>query len=81
MTDPAHRLAEIAGHLGLAPRVALLAALRHARAPQVAWHVLLDDARRIVDAPAARLFATPVAEFAQGETDRALALLFARAVS
>ena len=71
-------LAALAQALDLAPRAALLAALRRARRPDADWIALLADARGLQRAVASDLFATPVAEYAQGETDRALALLFAR---
>lgn len=73
------RLAALAAALELAPRAALLVALRRTRRPDAHWRTLLADARDLRRAVASDLFATPVAEYAQGDTDRALALLFARA--
>jgi len=75
------RLALLAGTLGLDPRAALLLAMRRVRQPQAPWNVLLADARGMQRSVATDLFATPVAEYAQGDTDRALAQLFARAGS
>ncbi|WP_395679633.1 hypothetical protein [Dokdonella sp.] len=72
------RLAALARTLDLAPRAALLVALRRARGPQAGWSALLADTRCMHRSVATDLFATPVAEYAQGETLRALALLFAR---
>ena len=71
-------VAALAQALGLAPRAALLVALRRARRGEADWRALLADAPRLQRTVATDLFATPVPEYAQGETDRALALLFAR---
>ncbi len=73
------RFATLARTLGLAPREALLLALRRARRPGADWHLLLADSRRLRATAAGNLFATAIAEYAQGETDNALALLLARA--
>lgn len=73
------RFVMLAGTLDLDPRAALLMAMRRARRPQAQWSALLADARRMQRVVATELFATPVAEYAQGDTERALALLFARA--
>jgi len=74
----ADRLAMLAGALDLDPRAALLVAMRRTRQPEAHWSALLADARRVQRSVATDLFATPVAEYAQGDTECALALLFAR---
>ena len=73
------RFAMLALSLDIDPRAALLVAMRRARQPQAPWSALLADARRMQRGVAIELFVTPVAEYAQGDTERALALLFARA--
>jgi len=72
------RFAMLSGSLDIDPRAALLMAMRRARQPRAPWSALLADARRLQHSVATELFATPVAEYAQGDTERALALLFAR---
>jgi hypothetical protein len=72
------RFVNVAGMLDLDPRAALMLAMRRARRQDAPWDALLADARRMPRCTAIELFATPVAEYAQGDTERALALLFAR---
>jgi len=78
MNVSAARIDALARSLGLAPRAVLQVAMRRARHPGADWHALLADARLHGRTVATDLLATPVGDYAQGETDRALALLFAR---
>ncbi|NCT68556.1 MAG: hypothetical protein GXC76_13090 [Rhodanobacteraceae bacterium] len=77
--DPA-RLAALARRLGLSPRGLALAAARLAREPApvdaARRRALIDAARGAANSDAALLLATPIADFAQDEVDRALAGLW-----
>jgi hypothetical protein len=76
--DPA-RLAALARRLGLSPRGLALAAARLAREPEAdraRVRALVQAARAGATSGAALLLATPIADFAHDEVDRALAGLW-----